>query len=221
LNQRIGHLLPDLPIQRPYPYHTSVAVLLMMPFVILFALFLFRGILRRDRIAIFGGLYFLAALSPVLLLTGRVMHHNLYFALLGLALLFGLFADFIGRTAHRGLLLPLTIVFLLNTGIGVVNNRRDSWPVLASQASADYLGQFRAAAARSMDCEKTDVVIIGRTGQTDIVWHTDGGNLFRVFGPCPHLRVHFEDLESRAPARRSGEEDPQAIRLELKASQAF
>lgn len=175
-----------------YPLHTSAAVVLMMPFMAFFIGFVVRQVLRRDRLAVFGLICFSLGLAPVLPLAGKVMQHNLYFALLGFALLFGSFAEAFWQSRYRQLLPLLAISFLFSTGIGVVNNRLNSWPVMTSRISANYLEQFRQALSNNPDCAKA--VVIERTGTRNIIWYTDGGNLFRVFGPCPHINVHFEDL---------------------------
>jgi hypothetical protein len=51
--------------------------------------------------------------------------------------------------------------------------------------------------------------LIGRTGQPDFAWHSDGGNLFRVFGPCPDVEIYFEDLGQIPP-------DPGIVRMDFR-----
>lgn len=197
------------PIRLAYPFHTSLAAFLLMPFMVIFVSFVVRN-LRRNKMVLFGALYFLLALCPVLPLSGRVMQHNLYFALFGLALLFGIFARSVLESRYQTLLLPLIIVFLFSTGTGVVNQRHSSWPVIASRTSAQLLAQFHSTAQTGLNC--SSVLLVEKTGRPDdVIWHTDGGNLFRVFGPCPRLRVLFEDLNQKPPAGP-------ILRLNLKSS---
>ncbi|MBI3941313.1 MAG: glycosyltransferase family 39 protein [Acidobacteria bacterium] len=184
------------PIRQAFPHHTSLAALLLLPFMAAFVLFVLRALIRRDKTVVFGIAYFLFALIPVLPLTGQVMQHNLYFPLFGAALLFGLFALHIFHSRYSIMLCPLIVAFLFSTGTGVVNSRINSWPVVAARASADSLQQFRSAVDESLNCSTT-AVLIAKTGQPDFLWYTDGGNLFRVFGPCPYLSVYFEDLGQR------------------------
>lgn len=180
------------PIPQAHPFLTLAAALLLLPFGVAFAVFLVRRILHRDAVVMFGLAFFLLALSPALPLSGRVMHHNLYFPLLGVALVFGAFARDLLRAQHSVTLLILSVVFVFSTATGVHNNRHDSWPVTASRTSAEFLAIFQSTIARGLDCNTA--VLVSRTGDPDLPWYTDGGNLFRVFGPCRDLKVYFEDL---------------------------
>jgi hypothetical protein len=123
------------------------------------------------------------------------MQHNLYFPLPGMALLFGIFVAETLKSRYRLALPALWLVFLFSTATGVYNDRRSSWPVIASRTSAEFLKTFHSVTASRLDCNTA--IVIARTGEPETPWYTDGGNLFRVFGPCRNLKVYFEDLNQQ------------------------
>jgi len=191
--------LPKLSV--PYPLPTLLAAGLMLPIAVWLSVFVVLRLLRTDRLVVFGAAAFLLALAPVLPLTGRVMHHNLYFSLLGLALLFGEFLTAVLETRVRVLAPVVALIFIFSTAVGVANKRHNSWPVTSARIAKQLLEDFRLAARSRGICE-TRGVVIARTGIPDFVWYSDGGNLFRVFGPCPEIEVYFEDLGQTSPDPR-------------------
>ncbi|MFB3904619.1 MAG: hypothetical protein ACE15E_14310 [Acidobacteriota bacterium] len=198
--------LPKLTV--PYPFLTLVSAGLMLPFAVGFTGFVIFRLAKRDRLVIFGLAAFLLTLAPVLPLAGRVMHHNLYFSLLGLSLVVGQFSRTILDACFKVLLPVLAFGFMFSTVVGVTNERHTSWPVKSARVSKQLLERFQEAAARHGVCQ-SGRVLIGRTGEPDFVWYSDGGNLFRVFGPCPDIEVYFEDLGQTPP-------DSKVVRLDLK-----
>ncbi|MBI4446192.1 MAG: glycosyltransferase family 39 protein [Acidobacteria bacterium] len=184
--------IETVPLPRAYPYHTTFAAMLLLPFAAVFLGFLAVRLWRHDRIVVFALCQFLLALAPVVPLQGRVMQHYLYFSLFGLSLMFGAFVQHLFSNGNRIFLPLFVVVFLFSTGSGVVNNKHSSWPVNASRTSAKLLSRFESALADLSDCRRP--LVIARTGQKDFVWYSDGGNLFRVFGPCRNPEIYFEDL---------------------------
>ncbi|RPJ63571.1 MAG: hypothetical protein EHM23_01680, partial [Acidobacteria bacterium] len=79
--------LPKISV--PYPLPTLIAAALILPFAIGFAAFVIWRLTRRDPLVAFGLAAFILTLAPVLPLAGRVMQHNLYFSMFGLALVAG------------------------------------------------------------------------------------------------------------------------------------
>lgn len=200
------------PIPQVRPFLALAAAVLLSPFILAFVGFLIRRLLHQDAVVMFGVAFFLLALSPVLLLSGRVMQHNLYFPLFGAALVFGASARGLLQQHYSVALLILPFAFVFSTGVGVHNNRHNSWPVTASRTSAEFLATFQSTIAGGLDCNTA--VLVSRTGDPDLPWYTDGGNLFRVFGPCRDLKVYFEDLGQQP-------QETAVLRLHLKPGNTF
>jgi len=188
--------LPKLSV--PYPTQTLVSAGLMLPFAAGFLVFVLSRLARRDALVAFGLAAFFLTLAPVLPLAGRVMHHNLYFSLLGLSLVMGKFLTAILETRLKILAPVFALVFMFSTVVGVANKRHSSWPVRSARISRQLLEHFQVVARSGQVCESGGV-LIGRTGEPDFVWYSDGGNLFRIFGPCPNIDIYFEDLGQTPP----------------------
>ncbi len=188
--------LPKLSVS--YPSLTLLSAGLMLPFAAGFLVFVLSRLARRDALVAFGLAAFVLTLAPVIPLAGRVMHHNLYFSLLGLSLVMGKFLTAVLETRFRLLAPVFALAFMFSTVVGVANKRHSSWPVRSARISRQLLEHFQVAARSGQVCESGEV-LIGRTGEPDFVWYSDGGNLFRIFGPCPKINVYFEDLGQTPP----------------------
>jgi len=191
----------------PYPLPTLAATVFMLPIALALCAAVVSGLRRRDRFVILGLASFLLALAPVLPLAGKVMQHNLYFSVFGLSLLFGVFVRRILETRWKFIVPSIVLAYMFSTGVGIANNRHISWPVTSARTSKQLLERFTDAARSQRFCESGHI-LIARTGNPDFVWYSDGGNLFRVFGPCPEIKVYFEDLGQTA-------RNPDVVRLEL------
>ncbi|HEY2932293.1 MAG TPA: glycosyltransferase family 39 protein [Acidobacteriota bacterium] len=190
----------SVPIKPAYPRLTTAAALLMFPVIIVFLAFVGRAIRRLHRASLLGLIWFLLALAPVLPLAGKVMQHNLYIPLLGVALLAGVFVSEVVRTKFKYVLAPAMAIFVFSTFTGVLNNRVNSWPVTSSRTSARLLKEFHAAIPGGFDCGTA--LLVGVPENSDLIWYTDSGNLFRVFGPCRDLKVYFHSSGVRPEFER-------------------
>ncbi|MBI4481449.1 MAG: hypothetical protein HY652_01030 [Acidobacteria bacterium] len=166
---------------------------LMAPLLISGGSRLLRALDRRIALGI---LWFLVALSPLLLLREVPLQHHLYLPMVGLALAAGTLVRGpwpLQRQARAGALLA---AFVLATALHVVRYMEFSWVSHGSRVAQDALRQVRE---RHPALPKGAILHILPSVEKDIVWYFDNGKLFSLFYDDPTLRVSFGDRGDRLP----------------------
>ncbi len=170
-------------------------VFLMLPLLLMF----FAAVLTRWRsepMVIEGLLWFVAALSPVLLLAFTTMRHNLYIPLVGVAAVMGIACQYTYRwmaqkSARAAKVIAVCIfgAFLASSGLAVYNNLEYSWPARCSLVAETSLRDFQRAHP-SLPSPATVYFVDNK--DENIFFYFEGGNLFRLFYPGTSLSFHFQ-----------------------------
>ena len=180
---------------------------LATPLVVISVLVLVRSLLRYsrrndDKAALYGFLFFVLVLSPVLMLpVDKTMRHNLYVPVVGLGIVVGEFVRVRWRQAGGRLnkLAALTIpVMLVVAGIDYTSaSFKDSWPTTSSRAANKYLEDVQRVPPK---LPKGAILYFERTGMPDWPFLTGGGDLFRVFYGDQTLVTMFGDNGEKVPS---------------------
>lgn len=186
-------------------YLIALAVLI---FVIPFAVATMRRLWSSDLPAWCGSIWFLVALSPVLLLRNLTMHHNLYVPLVGLALLIGTWLDgVVERLAASGGALGRRVVpafaAICMAAVFFHNQHavKDSWIAEASSIAETSLRDLMALRPELPDGSTLYIVDKSPAPRGDLQWFYDYGSLFKLFLPSKSLNVHIIGREGRLPER--------------------
>ncbi len=210
--------LPDGLIFRFEGWINYLIALAVLVFVVPFALAMLRRLWTRDRLAWCGAIWFLAALSPVLLLRNLTMHHNLYVPLAGLALLMGAWLDGVverfaaAGTAYGRYVVPaFATVFMAAVFLHNQRAVKESWIAQASIIAETSLQDLKTLRPTLPD--GATLYVINKSPVGGLQWYYDYGSLFRLFYPAKSLYVRFI---SQVPARH--EMPREAIVLEFDGS---
>ncbi len=215
--------LPDGLVFRFDGWANYLVALAVLIFVLPFAFATIRRLWVRDRLAWCGAIWFLTALSPVLLLRNLTMHHNLYVPLVGLALLMGDWLNGLverfavkSRVMSGAAVASFVVVFIAAVFFHNQRAVKDSWIAEASTIAEHSLKDLRML--RPMLPDGTTIYIVDRsqTPRGDLHWFFDYGSLFRLFYPASHLNVQFIGRRGRLPARQ--ERPQESIILEFDGS---
>ena len=185
-------------------YLIAVAVLI---FAIPFALSTIRRLWKLDPITWCGCLWFIVALSPVLLLRNLTMHHNLYVPLVGLALTFGYWIDeILDRFADRGkawtrrVIAAFVLVYMAAVFFHNVHAAKVSWIARASMIAETSLQDLKRL--RPVLPEGATLYFVDKSSLGSLRWYYDYGSLVRLFYPAKSLDIHFIDRGYKLPDRR-------------------
>ncbi len=201
-------------------YLIALAVLI---FVIPFAFATIRRLWTGDRLVWCGSIWFLVALSPVLILRNLTMHHNLYVPLAGLALLMGDWLDGVaehlaaaGRASGRLVVPAFAAVFMAAVLVHNLRAVKDSWIAEASTIAENSLHDLKMVRPTLPDGAVLYITDRSPVHRGDLQWFYDYGSLFRLFYPAKSLEVHFLGRNDRLPEKR--EMPRNAIVLEFDGS---
>lgn len=178
-------------------------LVLMIPLTVLFFAAV-RARWRSEPMVAEGLIWFLIALSPVLLLASKTMRHNLYVPLVGVAAVMGIAAQ-LGTTLLRrrrpGMVRAastcLFVMFFASSALGVYNNLRFSWPARASHVAQNSLSDLQSVHP-VLPANATLYLVDNNDEETFFLF--EGGNLFRVFYGSSKLNILFGSRGQALPA---------------------
>ena len=170
---------------------------------------------RSEPMIAAGILWFVIALSPVLVLAVKTMRHNLYIPLVGVAALMGIAVQFAhicveGTRAWTAKAVPLCLfaMFFASGALAIHNNLLYSWPARASRVAENSLRDLKRAHP-ILPADATLYLV--DNNDEDIFFLFEGGNLFRLFYDINKPNVVFQ---SRGHAwKESYLTDPRAFIL--------
>jgi hypothetical protein len=175
----------------------------LVPLIGIFIVFLIRSLFVKNRALWGGALWYVATLSPVLLLSNITMTHNLYVPIVGLALAFGSIAETAlvytkrrGAAVGTGLLVTASAVIIFACWINTSSNLADSWVANGSTIAKTSLDDLKRA--RPTLPAGTTLYFL-RSVEKDLPWFFDYGQLFNLFYNNPSITSLFADRRAKLP----------------------
>jgi hypothetical protein len=182
--------------------------LALLVFVMPFAFSSVRRLWKLDRLTWCGLIWFVIALSPVLLLRNLTMHHNLYMPLAGLALVFGDWLhgilerfETVGRAWACTAVSAFVIVFIGAVFFHNLDAVKHSWIAEASTIAETSLQDLKRL--RPTIPDGTTIYVIDKSSLGGLRWYYDYGSLIRLFYASKSLNVQFIDRGGPLPDRNS------------------
>ncbi len=180
--------------------------LALLFFAIPFVLSTIRRLWTRDRLAWFGCIWFLVALSPVLFLRNLTMNHNLYVPLAGLSLVFGDWLDrvlermaCVSRAWARATVSAFILIFVAAVFFHNLRAVKDSWIAAASSIAETSLRDLKRQ--RPTLPNGATLYIVDKSSLGGLQWYYDYGSLFRLFYPARALDIQFINPGGTLPGR--------------------
>lgn len=194
----------------------AVAIL-FMPFVIA----MIRRLWSLDRLTLCGSVWFIAALSPVLLLRNLTMNHNLYVPIAGMALVFGPWFEGVmdrfaasGKMRVRAVTIAFVAVYMASVFFHSVSAVQTSWIAQASAVAEISLQDLKRL--RPTIPDGATLYFVDKSSLGSLRWFYDYGSLVRLFYPAKSLDIRFIDRGYSLPNR--GEMPKGAIVFEFDGS---
>jgi len=184
-----------------------LVALTVLIFTIPFVLSTIRRLWRLDRLAWCGSIWFVAALSPVLLLRNVIMHHYLYVPLVGLALVFGDWLncaiewfEHFGKVCARAAVIAFAAVYIASVFFHNLHAVKDSWIAQASTIAETSLQDMQKLRPTLPD--GATLYFVDKSSLGSLRWFYDYGTLIRLFYPAKALDIQFIDRGYKLPDKR-------------------
>jgi hypothetical protein len=181
-----------------------LVALTVLIFAIPFILSTIRRLWRLDPLAWCGAIWFVAALSPVLLLRNIIMHHYLYIPLAGLALIFGDWFhrvierfELLGKIYARTVIIGFATVYAASVFFHNLHAVKDSWIAEASTIAETSLLDLQKLRPTLPD--GATLYFVDKSSLGSLRWLYDYGTLIRLFYPAKSLDIQFIDRGYRLP----------------------
>jgi hypothetical protein len=182
--------------------------LLLLVFIVPFLLSTVRRLFEGDRLAWCGTIWFVIALSPVLLLRNLTMHHNLYVPVAGLALVFGAWMheavwrlETGGRRWAHTAIPAFVLVYMVAVFFHNLDAVKHSWIAEASTIAETSLRDLQKL--RPVIPDGTTIYVIDKSSLGGLRWFYDYGSLIRLFYPSKSLNIQFVDRGGPFPEKQS------------------
>jgi hypothetical protein len=173
-------------------------------FAIPFVLSTIRRLLRLNRLAWCGCVWFVVALSPVLFLSNLTMHHNLYVPLVGLALVFGNWLhdavewfEHFGKARARAVVVAFVAFYIAAVFFHNLHAIKDSWIAEASSIAETSLHDIQRQRPTLPD--GATLYFVDRSSLGSLRWFYDYGTLVRLFYPSGTQQIIFIDRGYKLP----------------------
>jgi hypothetical protein len=179
---------------------------ILTPLIVIAALVFVKGVFRRqhetdDKTLLFGLLFFVFVLLPVLILPAdKTKLHNLYVPAAGMGIAVGHFVRVRWRQNsgkfNRVAAVAIPAVFIV-AGIHHISfTIQTSWPVTSARAAKSYLADVQKS---HPEFPKGAILYFERTGNREWPFLTGAGDLFRVFYMDHTLVTIYGDYEQPPP----------------------
>jgi len=200
--------LPDGLVFRFEGWLNYLIALALLIFIVPFLLTVVRHLWMRDRLTWCGCTWFLAALSPVLLLRNLTMHHNLYVPLVGLALVMGIWLDGLAErfviAGRRPARRAVPVFVAVSIAAVFFHNQvalKDSWIAVASSVAETSLQDLKELRPTLPDGASLYIIDGSPVPRGELQWFYDYGSLFRLFYSEDSLDVQFIGRDAQLPDR--------------------